>query len=184
MRCGWYFLDLGLHPTAALMPHLIRRGSTSLRRLLRKDDLYRELYLKRSFVSNFFTGSSYMNMVLPSVCSIRINLMTYRKSCLVPVLQHDSKIPLGGKRKGYKLRKRFPGRFGCFSWVGVPEGSHRHQNPVAGLGRAACVIKCCRLVNNPDAPSGYRKSRGHKELLHLVCKESLELWGWSGLSTS
>lgn len=26
--------------------------------------------------------------------------------------------------------------------------------------------------------------QGARELLHLVCKESLELWGWAGLSTS
>lgn len=42
----------------------------------------------------------------------------------------------------------------------MSEGSHHHQNPGAGLGRAACIIKCCRLVNNPDSPSRYRSPGG------------------------
>lgn len=134
----------GFGPTATHKPNLNLRGSTSPCRLLRKDD-YSENQFCKDQMCLFFTSSSCVKTVPPSVSSIRGNPMIQRMSRSMPVPQRDSNIPLD-KQKRLWVEEEVPSTSGCLPWVGVPKRSHRHQNPVAELGRAGWVIRCTDLL--------------------------------------
>lgn len=134
----------GFGPTTTLKPNLKLRGSTSPCRLLRKDD-YSENQFRKDHLRLIFTSSSCVKTVPPGICSLRVNPKTQRKSRSMPALQRNSNIPLE-KQKRLRVEEEVPWTFGCLPWVGVPKGSHHHQNPVADLERARWVIRCTDLL--------------------------------------
>lgn len=177
----------GFGPTATLKPNLKLRGSTSPCRLLRKDD-YPENQFCKDHLRLIFMSSSCVKTVPPAFAQSEWT-QWHRGSHAQ--CQYYSAIPIfhWKNKKGYELRKRFHEHLdACPEWECPREATATRilwQN-LEGLAESSDVQTCCCKVNNPHSPSANRKPRGkgHKELRHLVCKESLVLWGWAGVSTS
>lgn len=92
-----------------------------------------ENWVQKNHLPLIFTSSSWVKMIPPGICSIKMNPAIHRKShtwC-----QYSTTTPKfhwkKKKKNCYDLGKRFHGTFGCFPWVRVPDWGRGKQE---GLG--------------------------------------------------
>lgn len=142
-----------------------------------------ENWVQKNHLPLIFTSSSWVKMIPPGICSIKMNPAIHHKShtwC-----QYSTTTPKFHWKKKKKLL-----------WLGeeVPWniwmlplgesaglGPRQARRPGVELGQAYGVLKCCRFVavNNPPSPFGYRKPSGTVR----AAPPGLGLWGWAALST-